>query len=149
MRKAVASAMERRSLADEIRNNSMQLEELQKELQNQKTTEQITRTRGEIYASIIHDINGPLTVISGFIQLMSQRIGPNARVEGDDLDFIKDRLKTITRQVTNCIEISRRYLSFLRQNSEENPPVGVNHILTDLNLDVGQVVVDQVERLQR
>jgi two-component system sensor histidine kinase/response regulator len=132
MRKAVASAMERRSLGEEIRNNSHQLQELQKELQNQKTNEEITRTRGEIYASIIHDINGPLTVISGFIQLMSQRIGANPRIEGEDLDFVKDRLKTITRQVTNCIEISRRYLSFLRQNSEENPPVGVNHILADL-----------------
>jgi two-component system, sensor histidine kinase and response regulator len=132
MRKAVASAMERRSLGEEIRNNTHQLQELQKELQNQKTNEEITRTRGEIYASIIHDINGPLTVISGFIQLMSQRIGVNTRVEGDDLDFVKDRLKTITRQVTNCIEISRRYLSFLRQNSEENPPVGVNHIFADL-----------------
>src|ERR1700722_7911661 len=133
MRKAVANAMERRSLGEEIRNNGVQLQELQKELQNQKTVEEITRTRGEIYASIIHDINGPLTAISGFIQLMNQRIGSASRVEGEDLDFIKDRLKTITRQVTNCIEISRRYLSFLRQNSEENPPVGVNHILSDLH----------------
>src|SRR5580700_832273 len=133
MRKAVANAMERRSLGDEIRNNAQQLQELQKELHNQRSNEEITRTRGEIYASIIHDINGPLTVISGFIQLMSQRIGANPRIEGEDLDFVKDRLKTITRQVTNCIEISRRYLSFLRQNSEENPPVGVNHILSDLH----------------
>src|SRR5262249_26881821 len=131
-RKAVANAMERRSLGDEIRNNGQQLQELQRELQNQKLTEEITRTRGEIYASIIHDINGPLTVISGFIQLMSQRIGNSHRVEGADLDFVKDRLKTITRQVTNCIEISRRYLSFLRQNTDDHPPVCVNQILTDL-----------------
>ena len=133
MRKAVANAMERRSLGDEIRNNTSQLQELQKELQNQRTAEEITRTRGEIYASIIHDINGPLTVISGFIQLMNQRIGAASRVEGEDLEFVKDRLKTITRQVTNCIEISRRYLGFLRQNTAENPPVGVNHILHDLH----------------
>jgi two-component system, sensor histidine kinase and response regulator len=133
MRKAVANAMERRSLGEEIRNNGHQLQELQKELQNQKMTEEITRTRGEIYASIIHDINGPLTVISGFIQLMNQRIGNGNRIEGEDLEFVKDRLKTITRQVTNCIEISRRYLSFLRQNSDDNPPVCVNQILTDLN----------------
>ncbi len=132
MRKAVANAMERRSLGEEIRNNGQQLLELQRELQNQKMTEEITRTRGEIYASIIHDINGPLTVISGFIQLMNHRIGNSNRVEGEDLDFVKDRLKTITRQVTNCIEISRRYLSFLRQNNNDNPPVCVNHILTDL-----------------
>jgi len=133
MRKAVANAMERRSLGEEIRNNGVQLQELQKELQNQRAVEEITRTRGEIYASIIHDINGPLTVISGFIQLMNQRIGSGSRVEGEDLEFVKDRLKTITRQVTNCIEISRRYLGFLRQNPDETPPACVNLILKDLH----------------
>lgn len=132
MRKAVTNAMERRSLTEEIRNNSQQLLELQKELYNQRMTEELTRTRGEIYASIIHDINGPLTVISGFIQLMNQRIGTGTRVEGEDLDFIKDRLKTITRQVTNCIEISRRYLGFLRQNSEQGAAVSVNQVLSEL-----------------
>ena len=45
------------------------------ELHSQKIEEQMAKTRGEIYASIIHDINGPLTVISGFVQLMGQRIG--------------------------------------------------------------------------
>src|SRR5581483_9180722 len=93
MRKAVANAMERRSLSDEIRNNGQQLGELQKELNNQRMMEEITRTRGEVYASIIHDINGPLTVISGFIQLMNQRIGASQRVECEDLDFLKDRLR--------------------------------------------------------
>jgi signal transduction histidine kinase len=133
MRKAVTSAMERRSLGEEIRNNGQALLELQHELQDQRTNEEITRKRGEIYASIIHDINGPLTVISGFIQLMNQRIGAVPRVEGEDLDFLKDRLKTITRQVTNCIEISRRYLGFLRQENDDNPTVAVNNILADLH----------------
>jgi signal transduction histidine kinase len=92
----------------------------------------MTQTRGEIYAQIIHDINGPLTVISGFIQLMNQRIGNSTRLEVEDLEFIKDRLKTITRQVTNCIEISRRYLGFLKQQTDFMPRVGVNQLLTDL-----------------
>ena len=38
--------------------------------------------------------------------------------------------------MTNCIEISRRYLSFLRRQSDEAPRVGVNQLLTDL----GQLV---------
>jgi two-component system, sensor histidine kinase and response regulator len=132
MRKAVANAMERRSLGDEIRNNAHQLHELAKELHNQRVNEEMSRTRGEIYASIIHDINGPLTVISGFIQLMNQRIGASSRVEGPDLDFVKDRLKTITRQVTSCIEISRRYLGFLRQGRSEQSAVSVNQILAEV-----------------
>jgi two-component system, sensor histidine kinase and response regulator len=132
IRAAVSNAMQRRTLESEIHNNAEKLQQLISELQNQKIAEQMSHARGEIYASIIHDINGPLTVISGFIQLMNQRIGNATRLELEDLDFIKDRLKTITRQTTNCIEISRRYLGFLRQHSDEVPRVGVNQILADV-----------------
>jgi two-component system sensor histidine kinase/response regulator len=132
MRAAVANAMQRRTLEGEIHNNAEKLQRLMNELQNQKIEEQMAQTRGEIYASIIHDMNGPLTVISGFVQVLNQRIGSATRLELQDLEFIKDRLKTITRQVTNCIEISRRYLSFLRRHSEETPRVAVNHLLNDV-----------------
>ena len=133
MRAAVSNAMQRRMLESEIHNNAEQLQGMLAELQNQKIEEQIATTRGEIYASIIHDINGPLTVISGFVQLMNQRFGNATRMEVQDLEFIKDRLKIITRQVTNCIEISRRYLGFLRRQADEAPRVPVNQLLTDLH----------------
>src|SRR5947199_224613 len=55
------------------------------------------------------------------------------RLEVEDLEFIKDRLRTITRQTTNCIEISRRYLGFLRRQSDDMPQVGVNQLLADLS----------------
>jgi len=132
MRGAVAAAMQRRTLDGEVHTNAEKLKELLNELQNKKVEEQMAHTRGEIYASIIHDINGPLTVISGFVQLLNQRIGNAKRLEFEDLEFVRDRLKTITRQVTNCIEISRRYLSFLRRHSDDGPRVGVNQLLTDV-----------------
>ena len=133
IRAAVAGAMQRRTLESEIHNNAEQLQALVTELQNHKINEQIAQTRGDIYASIIHDINGPLTVISGFVQIMNQRVGKASHLEVEDLEFIKDRLKVVTRQVTNCIEISRRYLSFLRRQTDEAPRVGVNQMLNDLN----------------
>jgi two-component system, sensor histidine kinase and response regulator len=133
MRAAVAGAMQRHTLESEIHSNSEKLEQLLGELQNQKMQEQMACTRGEIYASIIHDINGPLTIISGFVQLMSQRIGNSTRLEMEELEFIKDRLRIITRQVTNCIEISRRYLSLLRRQSDEAPRISVNQLLHDLS----------------
>jgi len=132
MRAAVAGAMERRSLASELRHNGEKLQELQRELQQTKVEEEIVKTRGEIYASIIHDINGPLTVISGLLQIINQRMGDGTQLLGEDLELVKDRLKRITRQITNCIEISRRYLSFLRQNPAENSRVWANQILGDL-----------------
>jgi signal transduction histidine kinase len=134
IRGAVATAMQRRMLESEIHSKAEELQSLMaEELQNHQVEEQIAQARGDIYASIIHDINGPLTVISGFIQIMNQRIGDASRLDVEDLEFIKDRLRIITRQVGNCIEISRRYLSFLRRESDHSPRVGVNQLLGDLS----------------
>jgi signal transduction histidine kinase len=132
MRTAVAAALQRRTLSSEIKTNTEKLQELQGELQQQKMEGEMVRTRGEIYASIIHDINGPLTIISGLLQFINQKIGDESQVRGEDLEMVKDRLKRITRQVTNCIEISRRYLALLRQPHQENVCVWVNQVLSDL-----------------
>jgi two-component system, sensor histidine kinase and response regulator len=133
MRSAVAKAMQRHTLESEVHTNAEKLNQLVQELQHQRMEEQMSQTRGEIYASIIHDINGPLTVISGFIQLLNQRIGNASRLESSDLEFVRDRLKTVTRQTTNCIEISRRYLGLLRRQTDEAPRIGFNQLLTDLD----------------
>jgi two-component system, sensor histidine kinase and response regulator len=132
IRSAVSQAMQRRTLESEIHSSAEKVQELLNELQNQKVEEQIAKTRGDIYASIIHDINGPLTVISGFVQILSQRVNRNSRMEVEDLEFIKDRLRIVARQVGNCVEISRRYLGFLSRQSEQTASVSVNQLLKDL-----------------
>jgi signal transduction histidine kinase len=132
IRAAVNAAMQRRMLEGEIHSSAEKVHELLTELQNQKVEEQIAKTRGDIYASIIHDINGPLTVVSGFIQLLNKRLTRSTRLEVEDLEFIRERLSIIERQIANCIEISRRYLGFLRHQADETHPTGVCQLLNDL-----------------
>jgi two-component system, sensor histidine kinase and response regulator len=133
MRAAVAAAMQRRTLESEVHNNAEKLQELLNELQNTRMEGQMAQTRGDIYGSIIHDINGPLTVISGYLQMINHHIGNAPALDPEALDYVRDRLRTMTRQVTNCIEISRRYLGFLRRQTDDLPRVGVNQLLTDLS----------------
>lgn len=133
LRSAVANAIQRRTFDTEVFNNNEKLQQLYNELQTVKLEGQMAQTRGDIYASIIHDINGPLTVISGFLQLINLRMGTAESLAPEDVTFVKDRLRTMTRQVTNCIEISRRYLSFLRKSQGgEAARVSVNQLLADL-----------------
>jgi two-component system sensor histidine kinase/response regulator len=132
IKRAVANAMDRRSLSFEVKANSEKLKDLADELQNQRLEEALTRSRTEIYGSIIHDINSPLTIMSGFLQLINQRIGDETKIEGEDLENVKDRLRRITKQVTNCIDISRRYLGFLRGNPDGPMRVSASHTLSDL-----------------
>ena len=132
IRNAVNGAMQRRMLEGEIHSSAEKVHELLGELQNQKVEEQIARTRGDIYASIIHDINGPLTVVSGFIQLLNKKLNRVSRLDVEDLEFIRERLRIVERQVCNCIEISRRYLGFLRHKVDDSQATGVRHLLNDL-----------------
>jgi two-component system, sensor histidine kinase and response regulator len=134
MRAAVSQAMQRRTLESEIHSSAEKIQQLLTELQEQRVEEQIAKTRGDIYASIIHDINGPLTVISGFVQVLNQRLNRTAHMELEDLEFVKNRLNIVTRQTANCIEISRRYLDILRDKPGQNAPrVSVKQLLHDLD----------------
>ncbi|HEX9046623.1 MAG TPA: hybrid sensor histidine kinase/response regulator [Verrucomicrobiae bacterium] len=133
IRTAVNAAMQRRMIEGEIHSSAEKVRELLNELQNQKVEEQIAKTRGDIYASIIHDINGPLTVVSGFIQLLNKKLNRVSRLDVEDLEFIRERLTIIERQIRNCIEISRRYLGFLRNQVDDSSPTGVLQLLRDLD----------------
>jgi signal transduction histidine kinase len=132
IRAAVDTAMQRRLLESEIHSSAEKVRELITELQNRTVEQQITKTHNDIYASILHDINGPLTVIYGFIQLLIKRLNSEADMEVEDLQFVLERLRLMERQAANCIEIQRRYLGFLRRRSDDATPVGVNQLLRDL-----------------
>jgi two-component system, sensor histidine kinase and response regulator len=133
MRAAVSQAMQRRTLESEINGSAEKVQQLLADLENQRIEGQIARKRGDILASIIHDINNPLTVIAGFLEMLNQRVNRIAKVEAEDLEFIKARLNIIIRQTTNCIQISRRYLDILRERPGQSAPrVSVNLLLKDL-----------------
>jgi two-component system, sensor histidine kinase and response regulator len=132
MRAAVKRAAEKRRAAIEFKHTNEQLQELQRVIHDQRVREEMAHTRGEIYASVLHDINSPLTVISGFVELINRAMENAASVEGEQLERIKDDLHNLHSQVARCFEISRRYLSFLHTSPSEKIRVSTNQIVHDL-----------------
>ncbi|MGA3171713.1 MAG: response regulator [Chthoniobacteraceae bacterium] len=135
MRSAVARARQKHEMACEFHRSNETLRALQQEIQDQRVKEEMMKTKGEIYASVLHDINSPLTVISGFVDMINRSLGDGSRVEGEKLETIKGDLNKLTGQVGRCFEISRRYLSFLRDrdhSGSDEARVGLNQILSDL-----------------
>lgn len=132
IREAVGRAARKHASALEFERSNEQLLQLRREIQDQSVREEMARTKGEIYASVLHDLNSPLTVISGFIEIISRSIHNSPRVEGEQLESIKGDLGKLTGQIGRCFEISRRYLGFLHSSSSEKATVGVNQILDDV-----------------
>lgn len=132
IRNAVGQAMQRRLLESEDQDQAAQVRELLADLQNKTVEGQMARTQRDIYASIIHDINSPLTVISGFVQLLNKKLEKTTQFTEEELEFVKERLRIIERQAVNCIEIPRRYLGFLRRQRDDSSAASVNQLLRDL-----------------
>lgn len=135
MRAAVARARQKNEMARDFHRSNETLRALHQEIQEQNEKQEMMRTKGEIYASVLHDINSPLTVISGFVDMINRSLSDTSTVEGEKLETIKGDLNKLTGQVGRCFEISRRYLSFLRAKDHagsDEARVGLNQILSDL-----------------
>ena len=132
MRAAVAHAAQKHRAALEFKRSNDDLQMLQEALEAHREREARARNTGEIYASVLHDINGPLTIISGFVELLNRSMANAASVEGEQLENIKGDLNRLNSQVTRCVEISRRYLSFINGQSSVRSYVAVNQVMSDL-----------------
>ena len=132
MRAAVARAAQKNTAALDFQRGTEQLHSLQVEIQDRSVREEMAKNNGEIYASVLHDLNGPLTVISGFIEIITRSMQDARKLEGPQLDTIKGDLSKLTGQIGRCFEISRRYLGFLRNTPSEKSSVAANQILSDV-----------------
>jgi len=132
MREAVARAMSRRAVTREIRGHDRRLRELQREIHDRQLREELARTHAEIYASILHDINGPLMVIRGYLDQMRHELVAAHRLDVNALGALRQNLNSIDHQILHCLDISRRYLGFLEGRTQADAPVAVSQILSDL-----------------
>jgi signal transduction histidine kinase len=132
MRAAVKRAADKHRVAQEFQSTNERLGDLQQIIGEQRVREELARTQGEIYASVLHDLNSPLTVISGFVELINRSMSSAARVEGEQLERLRGDLHNLNGQVGRCFEISRRYLSFLHNAPSEKVPVSANQVISDL-----------------
>lgn len=135
MRAAVAKAVERNRYSLHVRSARKNLDEIQTELHDFQFKEEMARKRGEIYGIVLHDINGPLTIISGLAAIASRQLVQASANDKPDVTEVQSQLMQIEQQVGRCLEISRRYLGFVRRQPEGvRPQVRLNQLLADLRM---------------
>jgi two-component system, sensor histidine kinase and response regulator len=132
IRSAAARALHLRKISDTLANTSERLQELNQRLGDIALREEIARTTNEIYAGVIHDINNPLTVIAGYVQLLEERLRSVSFLHGSDLDKVRASLEFISKQVLTCSAIASRYLRFIHNNDTPGCQLAVNQVIADL-----------------
>ncbi len=101
---------------------------LELELQRRQVDQEIERAKSEIYATVIHDLNSPLTTAVGLLEMLRLDLGARAMPPGD----VAEQLNDACLQLKFCMGIIKRYLGFMRHAPGQAPVAEVGEILTDL-----------------
>lgn len=134
IRDSVARAMHRRAISDEMHSAQIQLENLKTEISNQQTQLKKLGNQITIYASVLHDISNPLSAIGMTVELILEDLNRSPVLTGECLEQFKSKVSNITFIASNCIEICKRYLSYLRQKPGDKTVVSLQRMLEDLKL---------------
>ena len=132
IRDAVARALHLRRISDTVASTTDRLKSLTDQLNNTSLKEEMARTNTEIYAGALHDINNPLTVIIGYVELLNIKLQGVGSLYGADLDGVREDVALLAKQVNTCSAIARRYLRFVSKRSSAAQEVSVNQVLDDV-----------------
>lgn len=115
---------------------SEQIEAKTKELEKlmvSKVQSERLSAMGYIAASVAHELNDPLTAISGYAQLGVREIDkPHSPQEmPDTLKNASDYFKNIDRELQRSKNIIRKLISFVRYSKASNGAVDINQVMGD------------------
>ncbi len=130
LRTAARRALAKRRTSLELKTAHSRLQELQDEI---AATGETLEAAGDTAGNILHDLNSPLTVINGFIELIHKQVNCAASLEGEEFEKMKGGIARVHGQVVRCLEISRRYLGVRHSDDGvQSDSVSVNEVLLDV-----------------
>lgn len=111
-----------------------QLRAAQVELRARMVTQQETESRlvqaaklaavGEMAAGIAHELNNPLTTVTGFAELVLEEM-PREALHKEDMELI-------LREATRARDVVRRLLDFARQGERTRAKADLNEVVNDV-----------------
>jgi len=105
---------------------------LEREHLHRKTEQEIARVKSDIYASVIHDLNSPLTATIGLLELLGDDIDSARHTGGLDLSLVWQNVQDARAQVDFCASIIHRYLRDMRLPGGEPVTADLVMVLGDL-----------------
>jgi signal transduction histidine kinase len=111
-----------------------QLRATQEELQEHIAAQRMAERRlvqaaklvavGEMAAGIAHELNNPLTTVSGFTELTLEEVPPDSRLHTD--------LELVLREAHRATDVVRRLLDFTRQSDSVRMRSNINEIVKEV-----------------
>lgn len=116
----VGQFMERKRVEEELQNNARQIRLFEEKLRHAEKLMII----GMLASELAHEVATPLNIISGHVELLSEREHSNERIRKD--------LNVINHQIERITKIIRQRLDLARRKQGRFSPVNLHQLINDL-----------------
>ena len=134
IREVVDNCLVRRQ---EKRRAAEKLESLQKlnqDLSHAVADQSRHTTATALSAGVVHELNNPLSIIAGYIQLLDRDLVKLGEGDTSATHNIQHRFATIQREIQRCKEIAERFLRFSRSPRQQTEVINAVPLLEDTAL---------------
>lgn len=127
----VQKGLEKRKKAQEALSQLKTLNKEKEQLEDQLMKNEQDTSLGELTCGVVHEINNPLTVIQGYVDLILKKINKD---DGGDLKdkTYQEYLKTVEGQIHQCRNIAMDFLNFVRGEKGEEKSLDLKLMLQEL-----------------
>ncbi|MFO8032783.1 MAG: ATP-binding protein [Desulfohalobiaceae bacterium] len=116
-----------RRLEEMVEERTKQLKQRQQEIQRQDKMASL----GKLSASVVHEINNPISGILNLI-LLIQKMSGELELEQEKAEKFSYYLKLIETETRRISRITSNLLSFSRESKIEMQPLNINHLLEEI-----------------
>ena len=134
IREVIDRCLLRRQQKQRVTEDVRGLEKLNQDLTRAVTDQSRTTTANTLSAGVVHELNNPLNIIAGYIQLLDRDLAKLNESDVNTSRSVQHRLATIQREIQRCKEIAERFLRFSRAPKSQTEIINVVPLLEDTAL---------------
>ncbi len=134
IREIVDACLARRKHKRQATEKIQSLQKLNQDLTHAVANQSRTTTASALSEGVVHELNNPLSIIAGYIQLLELDLVKLSEGDASATNYIQNRFSTIQREIQRCKEITERFLRFSRAPKLQSEIIKAVPLLEDTAL---------------
>jgi len=116
-----------------------ELTEINQQLLEELAQKEHMAALGQKSAELVHDLRNPLTVIMGYVDLLSRELKESSAALGSRLQDTTEYIDMIEKSVDRCRELVEMWLSLGKRNPERMKPLSLPGVVRDVVAGARQI----------
>lgn len=120
------SVLRRRNAAEEG------LKDLNGRLMNELEEKEQMASLGQASAEFLHDLRNPLTIVLGYVQLLSEQLVSSRETLGGEFGETVEYLDVIEKNVQRCNEMAQMWQNYGKEDMSKKAPIVLGELLEEI-----------------